>query len=156
MTKFIKISNNFYRHELLVSDTFPAMVQGITPSPKEFNNAVLLAQSLWQPARTQFDTPFKVLSWGRTPELNKKIGGSGDSDHLYFSAADMSMDGINEVFLWMYYQNLPYRQLILYPDQKFIHGSINIPGRTHKHEALIKYKAEDTYFTFKGGRIAKP
>ena len=79
----------------------------------------------------------------RSPELNAAVKGSETSDHLTGNAADFIVENFNmePIFKWIIYEsNLNYRQVIFYPDEKFIHISTNIPIKNKKHEALVKLR----------------
>ncbi|HEY9736693.1 MAG TPA: D-Ala-D-Ala carboxypeptidase family metallohydrolase [Trichocoleus sp.] len=56
-------------------------------------NILALARRLEEPRR-QLGRPFRVSSWYRDPETNRRVGGARFSEHLYGGAADFSVDGI--------------------------------------------------------------
>jgi len=45
-------------------------------------------------------TGISVLSWARSWEHNKAVGGAKDSQHLYFRACDISIGEINRLCPW--------------------------------------------------------
>lgn len=143
--------------EFLISDERPDLAKlsehHFTLDKKE--RITLLVQSVLQPTRTEFSSSFRILSGFRSPDLNQAIGGSRNSDHLLGAAVDFSSDNLEGIYYWMYHNKLPFRQLIYYPDQKFIHASINIPGLMFKNQALIKYNGDPTYHKFCGSRLIK-
>lgn len=140
------LSRNFDSSELCVSAQFPDLVAKIEPNDEQIHRAVLLAQSCAQPLRDEFG-PLHVLSWLRSKELNEAVGGSEDSDHLYGAAVDLRSRRVTALELFSYGVGacLPYRQIIYYPGENFVHISINFPGRPFGHEA----------FTHIGGRYVR-
>lgn len=138
-----RLTKNFRLGEVCVSSDCPDLAAAIVLTDYEVQVAKLLAESLLQPLRDTFG-PINVLSWKRSLELNQAIGGSEQSDHLYASAADIQCWSAppQRFFDWflghhaLTSEQRPYRQVILYSAECFIHASINIPGRPFKHEAL--------------------
>jgi hypothetical protein len=61
-----------------------------TPSDIAINNLRLLCNNVLQPLRDHMDESIKVNSGYRSPDLNKKIGGSKSSQHCLGQAADIS------------------------------------------------------------------
>ena len=49
----------------------------------------LLADEIFEPLRTYTNGPIKINSFFRSPELNKAIGGSGNSQHCHGQAIDI-------------------------------------------------------------------
>ena len=153
-----KLSANFTTTELCVSADFPELAAKIVPTEEQLQRAEVLAQSCLQPLRDEFG-PLIVLSWLRSPALNRKVGGSPTTDHILGSAADIYSAKWQHYNIWEFAIGacLPYRQVILYPDDGFVHVSINIPGRETKHEAMIKESSEWYVHAFREGasRIGK-
>ena len=150
---FFKLSKNFSSEELRVSKDHPKLAGNIILKIEKVLSAQVLAVSCLQPTRDKFGK-ITVLSWIRDEELNKAVGGSDDSDHLTGCAADIypvNFD-VDHVFKWLVLEsNLPFRQVIYYPEQKFIHISCNHPLKDEKHEALIsvngKYIGYNEYYS---------
>jgi uncharacterized protein YcbK (DUF882 family) len=42
----------------------------------------------------------RVLSWARSYEHNRAVGGAGDSQHLYFTATDIALQEIDRLCPW--------------------------------------------------------
>jgi len=119
--------------------SYPELAHNIKPTIVHILQAQVLALSCLQPIRDMFGTLI-VTSWLRDETLNAKVGGSLQSDHLYGSAADfISIDeNVEAVFRWVVeVSEIPYRQVIYYPDKNFIHISCNHPRKPLKNEALI-------------------
>jgi hypothetical protein len=45
---------------------------------------------------------------------------------------------MEDLFYWIIASELPYRQVIWYPEQNFIHISVNTEEKKFKMQALIK------------------
>jgi hypothetical protein len=95
------------------------------------------ANMLLQPIRDEWGR-VKVNSGYRSNELNAKINGSENSDHLYGTAYDIvPLDAnLHIVFGWCC-KNLYYRQVVIYPKKGFLHISYNIPAKDFKNEIKI-------------------
>lgn len=144
-------NGNFSYKEWLVSSSFPDIAARMSLSASEKDIIKLLVSSIEQPLRTRFG-PAKIQSGKRSFELNQLVGGAKDSDHLTCNAADtvyLDIDDQMEVFKYIVKNNLPYRQVIYYPEANtpFIHKSINIPGKEYKNEAFVYRDGE--YFPWK-------
>ena len=137
-------SNFFKQNEITVSSRFPELASKIQLKAKHLDIATLFVDSVLQPLRLRFGQ-CTIDSWLRSEELNKKVGGSLDSDHLYGCAVDprfnKNIDPL-EVFKFIYETKIPIRQCIIYMFQKPIqlHVSINIPGREYKNDFLLSYE----------------
>lgn len=83
-----KLSDHFSLNELTVTNT------GIdnTPSGIELDNLKRLAISL-EKIRALTNSPIFVSSGYRSPEVNKKVGGSSTSAHVKGFAADINAKG---------------------------------------------------------------
>ena len=155
-----EISEHFYRSELTVSARYPDLGAQIRPAVRHVFSAVLLAETLLEPLRT-YAGRLEVLSWLRSPELNRKVKGSPSSDHLEGGAADIVPEGRDPgrtegLFRWAARRGLPYKQLIWYPDADppFLHVSINLPGRTVRREPMVWFDTHREYLPFDGyGRL---
>lgn len=145
-------NGNFNYAEWLISDSYPELAKLMTLSQSEKAIIKLQVQALEQPLRSKFGR-VKIVSGKRSAELNSKNGGKATSDHLTCNATDAQYLDIKdqfEVFKYIVKSNMPYRQVIFYPEvnHPFIHKSINIPGKEYKHEAFIK--RGDKYIPYTG------
>lgn len=59
------------------------------PNAEQTANLTCLIQSLLDPAREKLGMPITVSSGFRCPEVNKKVGGVGNSQHLNGEAVDL-------------------------------------------------------------------
>ena len=79
----------FTINEMIASDT--AKVKGIDNSPTTAvrANLVALIETLLDPLREAWKSPIRVTSGYRCGVLNRAVGGSSTSAHLYGCAADI-------------------------------------------------------------------
>lgn len=154
MSEKVIPDGNFTFEEFLVSQDHPDLAKKMSLNDAEKAIIRLQVECIEQPLRNKFGR-MQILSGKRSFVLNKAIGGEKNSDHLTCNAVDtlfLDVKDTFEVFKYIYKMNMPYRQIIYYPERKtpFIHKSINIPGKSYKHEAFINrvgryipYKGED-------------
>lgn len=149
-----QLSTNFSIDELVVSEKHPELAKAIVPTTEQILAAHYLAWSCLQPGRNKFGI-FDAVSWLRDDALNQAVGGSSESDHKKGCAADIVPRNFHPEQVYKWYVNesgAPFRQIIYYPDQKFIHLSVNHPEKPYKHEALVcigpgKYVTYDEYYS---------
>ena len=137
----MKLSKNFHSGEFLVSKQYPEIIQKHIFTRSQLDNMEFLCQLILQPIRDKWG-PLNIVSGYRTAELNKKIGGANDSDHQLCIAGDFVPLNFNIIPVLkriVNESNLPYRQVICYPEKGFIHVSINIPGREIKKESFLAH-----------------
>jgi zinc D-Ala-D-Ala carboxypeptidase len=135
----MRLSPNFSLDELTASET--AARHGIdnTPDEKTIQNLTRLANTL-QEVRALLGNKVIIVSSGyRSPELNKKVGGSGTSDHCKGLAADFicpSYGTPDEIVRAVMASPIPYKQVIREFD-KWVHFSIPEEGEAARKQALI-------------------
>jgi uncharacterized protein YcbK (DUF882 family) len=138
----MKLTNNFDYGEFFVSDSFPEYAQLL--KEKHANDLDMierftqLSSFCLQPFRDYVKAPFKITSGYRDEWLNTKVGGEGKSDHMYAMACDITFDNISRLEFEWAVVHLPYRQIIYYPEQHFIHISHNQKDKETQHRAFIK------------------
>ena len=74
-----------------------------------------LCERVLEPLRQHVSEPVIISSGYRCPELNRRVGGASNSQHLTGEAADICVNNtpkLRQWYLWMA-ENLPYDQLIL-------------------------------------------
>lgn len=74
--------------ELCISSSHPSLVKIPEEGSVEYSNLVNLIENLLDPIRTALGQPITVSSGYRPTALNKAVGGSKTSNHLYGYAAD--------------------------------------------------------------------
>jgi hypothetical protein len=136
----IQFTPNFRFSELTVSQVAARMGIKNDPSPEELANLRELARALEQVRRVLGSHPIHVSSGFRCKELNDRVGGAMDSDHLYGLAVDFTCPRYGtprEICIALRASSLPFRQLILEYD-KWVHFSIPREGEQPKREILTK------------------
>ena len=85
------------------------------PNKEQLSNMKLVAEKIFEPVRIHFNTPIKVNSFFRSPDLNKAIGGSTKSQHCKGQAIDID-DTYGKVknsdIYWWIKENLNFDQMI--------------------------------------------
>lgn len=98
------------------------------------------------------DNDFHINSWFRSKELNDVLKGSKTSDHLKGLAIDFHIGygSQNHIFSKIIESKIQYKQLIYYPEQNFIHLSIEFPKINEKMrmQKLIKFKGINKYYPY--------
>lgn len=86
----IFLGSNFYWWEVFhQGERFP-------PNFQVFANAVRLAKRI-QPFRDRIGSPFRVTSWYRDQETNRRVGGDPQSLHLKGAAVDIHTSRFEEL-----------------------------------------------------------
>ena len=75
--------------ELVASDTAKARGIDNSPTTEVRANLVALVETLLDPLREAWKSPIRVTSGYRCAALNRAVGGSSTSAHLYGCAADI-------------------------------------------------------------------
>lgn len=126
------------------------------PTPEHIKNIKILCEKVLEPIRMKFG-PIIISSGYRSKVLNHYIGGSLRSQHCEGKAADIDMDGMNDVLnidIFNYIKNnLEFDQLIyefgnpLNPD--WVHVSYN-EGKNRKQVLrAIKVNGKTAYSPYK-------
>ena len=134
--KFLKITklNNmkfFSLNELIHSATARRLKIINEPPEHLINNGVRLINEVLDPIREKWGAPIHVNSGYRCPELNKAVGGVRNSNHMKFTAADITVGTtadnkkLYNMILSMK-QTLPINELILEKGGIWIHISVKI------------------------------
>ena len=137
------LSEHFSLSELTKSDT--AIRKGIdnTPNDQEVENLILLCNEILEPVREHYGIPFAPNSGFRCLDLNREIGSSDKSQHVYGKAVDFEIPGLDnkEVALWVM-ENCDFDQLILEfykegePSSGWVHCSYDV-DKEHRKSARI-------------------
>lgn len=91
----MKITNNFYLNEFMVSDTAKRLgLQFPSPSKEIINNITDLCINVLQPLRDHYGRPIIITSAWRPVGINRAVGGSKRSQHLLAQAADIVIPGV--------------------------------------------------------------
>lgn len=136
-----KLSKNFMLHEFTRSATARRRGYQNQPSDDALHALNLLVDNVLQPARDALGIPLEINSGYRCKKLNRAVGGSRRSDHLYGRAADIvtKPDDRRTLRRLARYiaQHLEFKQLI-WEYGEWIHVSYQ-PGR-NRGQILEAYK----------------
>lgn len=135
----MRLSPNFTLAELTVSEV--AARHGIdnTPPQEVIENLKALAQSLQEVRAALGNKAIIVTSAYRSPEVNAKVGGSKNSDHLRGLAADFIVPSYgtpDDVVRAILASGIPFKQVIREFD-RWTHFAIPAPGEVPRKQALI-------------------
>lgn len=136
--KKTQLSPNFYLHEFTRSQA--AARHGIEieapEGSKVFSNLQQLARVALQPARDALG-PIFISSGYRPNLLNRAIGGSDTSAHVFGCAADISVVGHTplEVAQWFANSGIPFDQVI-HEFGQWVHVGMAKPGAEPRRELL--------------------
>ena len=135
----MKIAEHFTISELVGTSYADLEAENIYYALDHFNELTRLAQ-FCERVRSVLNVPMNITSGVRCPKLNKKVGGTDNSDHIKLLAVDFvpSKIKLKTAFDKIRNSNLDYKQLIL-EKNTWIHISLG-----EKKEALVydgkKYK----------------
>ena len=139
----MKLTENFTINELTYSVTAEANNIDNRPSVEVIANLKALCENVLQPLRNHLGCPIIITSGYRSFQLNKKIGGKPNSQHLKGQAADFVVPQKNLKDVYLYIKSfLSYDQLLFESDkkQKWIHVSFCQNGH-NRHQAVDNYPA---------------
>lgn len=128
--------------ELKIDNTKPTELQIIRMEA--------LCDNVLEPLRRGFDgKPVTILSGWRCPELNKAVGGAEDSQHMKGEAADITIAGVPNVWVFNFIQkNLSFDQLIAerLKEADGAAGWVHVSFRYHKQRReVLSYLGEGEY-----------
>jgi zinc D-Ala-D-Ala carboxypeptidase len=144
--------------------SYTALKEGIdnTPNEQQLANMKILAEKVFEPVRRHFNKPIKVESFFRSRKVNKRIGGSKNSQHLadYGAAIDIDDDFgglINADMFYYIVQSLEFDQIIWeFGNDKrpqWIHVSYVESNNRKRISIAYKYNRKTVYKHFDDGSI---
>lgn len=119
---------HFTLDELTFSTTAQALGCINIPNFTEAENLYRLGRLFLEPIRKYCEFPIHVNSGYRSPRINRAVGGSLSSAHLFGRAADIrgnSPEQTKKIEKAVMALGLPFDQLIIYGDYRFIHLGIS-------------------------------
>lgn len=141
--KRIQLSNNFYLDEFLRSET--AVRHGISLNVVEggiiYSSLRKLCLNVLQPLRDHYGVTVTITSGYRPPQLNRLIGGSASSQHMYGLAADIVVSGVSplEVAKWIKDNCKGYDQVI-HEFGEWVHVSVASGANKPRNQQLTAIK----------------
>ncbi|MCX6170017.1 MAG: D-Ala-D-Ala carboxypeptidase family metallohydrolase [Ignavibacteriales bacterium] len=134
----IKLTNNFYLKEFVISQEAERHGYKNEPNEKQIENLRLLCVNVLQPLREIIDVPIFINSGFRSFDVNTAVGGKFNSQHLEGKAADFIIPSLKLVDVFnIVLQKLSFDQLI-YEFGKWIHVSWN--GESNRKDVMISRK----------------
>ena len=139
----MNISPHITYKEAIHSNTAKRFGIDNTPNPNQLYNMQMVAEFIFEPIRDHFNVPIMINSMFRSKELNRLVGGSKTSQHLFDNNAgaidiDDTYGGVTnkEMYKWIQ-ENLQFDQLICeYPDEygnpSWIHVSFRAEGNRNQ------------------------
>jgi zinc D-Ala-D-Ala carboxypeptidase len=111
----------------------------------------MVAENILEPVRAAFGgRPISPSSWYRCEQLNKAIGGSGNSQHVIGQAVDFEIPGIpNRTVAQWIMETISFDQLILEywrdgeDNAGWVHCSYHIPERNRRE--VVTLTKQDGY-----------
>lgn len=109
-----KLTPNFSLTELTRSEAAIRLGFSNTPPPDAVLALRALCENVLEPLREALGRPIRINSAYRGPTANKSVGGSSTSQHVLGEAADIEVEGIDNMTLAkkIVELNLPFDQLI--------------------------------------------
>lgn len=137
----MRLSPHFTLEEMIHSDYAKKFGINNIPSQQVIKNLGYLAHNLLEPLREYLGKPIVITSGYRCEKLNRKVGGSSSSQHLYGQAVDIWVQGISPQLLYekIKQSGLDYDQLIheKTKNAEWVHISYS---KHNRHQNLI-YKS---------------
>lgn len=103
----------FTINELCASETATKYNIRNIPNEEQRQNLISLVENVLDPLRELLGAPIYVNSGFRSKELNKKVSGVSNSQHLTGSAADVHCYDNYTLYKLLKNSDLPFDQLIL-------------------------------------------
>jgi uncharacterized protein YcbK (DUF882 family) len=137
------LTEHFSLKEFFISHDFPHLIDWVVPSELDRLKCYLLAKTILEPLREKVG-PIGILSGKRTEELNNRIGGAKNSDHLFWgtsAASDIRCSDAHLAFnVLKFLPPSSFGQIIFYPGKNFVH--ISLPTEKHQGERLVSPKSK--------------
>ena len=104
------------------------------PSPSQKSNLLALTDNVLDPVRMRFGRPIRVNSGFRSQEVNDKVNGAKNSQHLKGEAADLTCENNKKLFE-IIRDNFTFDQLINEYNYSWIHVSFS---QLHNRNQILK------------------
>lgn len=90
------LTDHFVLEEFTASHDSKAFGIGNTPGENAIKNMTLLCENVLEPLRALLQRPLFINSGYRSPELNKRVGGVSNSQHMRGQAADVRAKNLQD------------------------------------------------------------
>lgn len=143
----IKVGRYFYLEEFTASPTATRLGITLCPDTNEKDAIKDLCDKVLDPIREYFGEPVIVTSGFRTLELNKAIGGSRRSQHMWGEAADIKIGGLSSLEIARAVKDLKldFDQCIVYAPERGGHAHISFTRRRDNRRQFLYAPAEGGY-----------
>lgn len=152
----MNLSKNLTLAEATTSQKATRLGINNRPSPLTIKRMERVAQNIFQKIRDNFGKPVRVSSFYRSPELNRRIGGSTTSQHTTGEAIDLqATSGFTNKEIFDYVRtSLKFDQLIgEFPDAngnfEWVHVSLKESGNRNQILIAKRVKGKTIYVPFK-------
>ena len=144
----LQLSPHFSLAEMVKSQTADRLDLHNLPTGRELTNLQALCTEVLEPIRSLVGKPVSINSGFRNVEVNRRIGGTGHSQHTTGEAADIEVAGVDNRKLALLIRDggIPFDQLILefyqdsVPRSGWVHVSHNA-NRAQRGQVLRAYRA---------------
>lgn len=138
----IKLTKDFTLDEMCKSATARKLKIKNVPAPVVIGRLRALCENVLQPLRDYMGEPVIINSGYRSPELNQKLGGVRNSQHLIGEAADINCKGSMAYatrIIEFIMVNLQFDQLILERKKSamWVHVSYTTSGKNRQQYLQI-------------------
>ena len=141
-----KVSPHFSFFELTKTGVANLQEANRDVAEKMLRNMYALAWGILEPIRVHYNRPLLIHSCWRCLMLNLAVkGSSSKSQHCYFQAADLHVEGItsSDLFDWIRFRSkLPFGQVIHEPPGT-VHISLGKPIWRRSGESLRRIASTD-------------
>lgn len=120
------LTPHFFLSEFCVSEAAFKLQVHNHPTKTMQENLAALCENVLEPLRLDLDSPVRILSGYRCPEVNRAVGGVKTSQHTEGKAADISCKSLASAIRFILSSTV-YDQCIYYKSRNFIHVSYNYP-----------------------------
>jgi hypothetical protein len=125
--------------DVCISSSFPIKAASMTIPSEYMYSIIKVIRTIICPIMFEFGDQVRINSFFRDKDLNKAVGGSSTSDHLYGAAIDISVDTLSSWALFLLMRvNEDTRQLIYYPKSRHFHASVQHPYKKFKQDYYVK------------------
>ena len=148
----MRLARNFSLKEMTASQTADRLGIKNEPDKQQLVNLCLLCNNVLQPVRDHFNKVVTVSSALRTKEVNRAVGSSDKSQHVFGMASDFEIYGLDNLFVAQYIaENLDFDQLILEfytpPNGGWIHVSYNVDNNRKEIKTAKRDKDNKVYYS---------